>query len=152
MQREFLLKELELIFFQANARLTVIASIQNTSVALAGALAAVLAALAGKAIPPTWYLVFSAPFFIFGFMLLREDSILVAGDKRFYEVRRKLVQLLPDSGDRASLLSFRSCSSSAYKCVLVSRWLDPLGLASVCRISDVDPIRGERDPPCVALL
>lgn len=105
-ERELLLAEMDAIFNQVNARLGVIASIQNTSIVLAGVLATVFATLnAGNhSIPGTWSLFLSIPFYLLAFMLVREDRILAAGDARFYELRQQLLQ--PFQANQAGLLKY----------------------------------------------
>ena len=90
------LKEIDLIFAQGHVRMTIIAQVTNFSVTLAGALAAALATLVGTGptIPIVWFLVFPLPFFMFSFLVLREDMLMAEHDRYYYQLRKRLLKRL----------------------------------------------------------
>lgn len=99
------LREMDIIFAQMHVRMNTIAQITNFSITLAGGLVAAFASIvaAGKEIPIQWFLIIPFPFFVFAFLLLREDMLMAAHDRYFYQLRGNILSKLGQSNAAPSL-------------------------------------------------
>jgi len=91
------LKEVELVFEQSHIRMNLISNYIMISVALGGAVVTCLATLASISsgpIPITWFLVIPFPFFMFGFLILREDLLMANHQRYLYQLRKRILEKL----------------------------------------------------------
>ena len=90
------LKDIELVFAQGHVRMSIVAQLTSLSVALAGGVVAALSTLAtGKDEIPLFLVLFiPIPFFLFAFLILREDLLMVHHDFYLYRVRKRVLENL----------------------------------------------------------
>lgn len=90
------LKEVEIVFAQGHTRMTIVATLTNISVALAGALLTTIATIysLNREPPLIFFLIMPLPFFLFAFLVLREDLLMVHHDFYLYRLRERLLDRL----------------------------------------------------------
>jgi uncharacterized protein (DUF433 family) len=100
------LAEMQIVFDQMHARMNMVSQLMSFSVALVAAVIGAAAA-SDQLRQSDWaFLLFALPFLLFASLILREDYLMVAHDRYWYELRHRLHVATHSSADALSFLPF----------------------------------------------
>ncbi len=128
------LAEMQIVFDQMHARMNIVAQLMNFSVALAAAIITAAVTL-DKLRDSAWaFLLFPLTFYLFAFLILREDFLLAAYDQYWYRLRYRVLKAgLATSEDLAFLPSIKRWKVGHVFTVLSGlRYVMPAAAAVAC--------------------
>lgn len=98
-----MLREMEFVTAQMHTRMGIVSQYMGLSVALAGGMIAAIAASEIMRASDLVFLALPLPFFLFGFLILREDVLTVSHDAYWHRLRAEILKVTPFSNQRVAL-------------------------------------------------